>query len=74
MLLREAGDHLVLGEAQVLELVHQDRVPAAPDRRRFLRMASQQLAGEGDEVVVVEQTPGAERFPIARRRAPGPRR
>ena len=59
VLLREPGDDLVLREAQVLELVHQDGVPAGPDRRRRGCVASEQLAGEGDEVVVVEQVPRA---------------
>ena len=64
MLRREPGDDLVLGQAQVLELVHQDGIPARPDRRRLPRVPSEQLAGESDEVVVVEQVAGAERFAI----------
>ena len=60
----QAGHDLVLGQAQVLEFVHQDAVPAGPELRARLRIAADQLAGEPDEVVVVHQVAGAERLAI----------
>ena len=57
----EAGDHLVLRQAQVLELIHQQRVPPAADLGRGVGVGAQQLAGQRDEVVVVEQVAQAER-------------
>ena len=60
----QAGHDFVLGQAQVLELVHQDAVPAGPELRARLGIAADQLAGEPDQVVVVHQVAGAERLAI----------
>ena len=56
----EAGDDFVLRQAQVLELVHQHAVPPGAELRPRLGVAADQLAGETDEVVVVDQIAGAE--------------
>jgi hypothetical protein len=61
---RETGDHLVLRETQVLELVHQEAVPAGPDLGGRLGLAAEQLAGERDQIVVVQQVAGAERLAV----------
>ena len=55
----QLGDDLVLSQAQVLELVHQDVVPPARiSRPRDVLAAPEQLARARDQVVVVQQVAG----------------
>ena len=60
----QAGDDLVLRQAQVLELVHQDAVPSRAQLRARLGVAAEQLSGEPDEVVVVDEVARAERLAV----------
>ena len=56
----QLGHDFVLGQAQVLELVHQHIVPTAADVGARVGVAAEQLAGAGDEVVVVHQVARAQ--------------
>jgi len=53
-----------LGQAEVLELVDQHVVPSAPHVRQHVRVGPEQLAGPGDQVIVVQQVPGAQRLRV----------
>ncbi len=61
---RQSGDDLVLREAQILELVHQHRVPPRANLGRGAGLQAQQVAGEGDEIVVIQQAARAQSLAV----------